>query len=68
MAVEEDETVSVARVSTGRFMVTINDVVFILNRLQADALKTKLSVALATDWAMGSAVADRKQSLIEEAA
>lgn len=54
MAVEQDKSVIVTRLSNGRFQVTIGDTVLILDRLQADALKTKLSVALATDWAMGS--------------
>lgn len=54
MAVEQDNSISVTRLPSGRFKVMIGDTVLILTRLQADTLKTKLSVSLATDWAMGS--------------
>lgn len=54
MAIEQVGNITVTRLPSGRFKAMIGETVLILSRPEADNLKNRLSIALATDWAMGS--------------
>lgn len=54
MPVRQGNNITVTRLSNGKFKVVIGDTVLTLDRIEADNLRNRLSIALATDWAMGS--------------
>lgn len=54
MPVTQGISITVTRLSSGQFRVVIGDTVLTLGRIEVDNLRNRLSIALATDWAMGS--------------